>query len=43
MKARLERLAMADGRSVADYVRRVLEQHLQSVECLRELAEEKSE
>jgi len=38
MKARLERLAHDDRRTVSDYVRLVLEQHVKSVECLRELA-----
>jgi len=38
MRDELECLASEDGRSLSDYVRRVLERHLQSMECLRELA-----
>ena len=38
IKSKLECLAQQDGRTLSDYIRRVLERHLQSVECLRELA-----
>ena len=38
MKSQLEQLAKADSRTLSDYVRLVLERHLQSVECLQELA-----
>ena len=40
LKARLERLAHDDRRTVSDYVRLVLEQHVKSVECFGELAGE---
>jgi len=40
LKARLERLAHDDRRTVSDYVRLVLEQHVRSVECFEELASE---
>ena len=38
LKGRLERLAVDDRRTVSDYVRLVLEQHVKSVECFDELA-----
>lgn len=38
LKADLEGLATADGRTLSDYVRRVLEQHVQSAGCFDELA-----
>lgn len=37
MKGELERLALEDERTVSDYVRLVLKQHLKSVECLQKL------
>jgi predicted DNA-binding protein len=37
-RARLERLALDDSRTLSDYVRLVLERHLKSVECLEALA-----
>lgn len=37
MKIQLDFLAAADGRTVSDYVRLVLKQHLKSVECLQKL------
>jgi len=40
LKSRLERLAHDDRRTVSDYVRLVLEQHVRSVECFDELASE---
>ena len=38
LKVRLERLAQDDRRTVSDYVRLVLEQHVKSAECFGELA-----
>ena len=40
LKVRLERLAQDDRRTVSDYVRLVLEQHVKSAECFGELASE---
>lgn len=37
MKDELERLALEDERTVSDYVRLVLKQHLKSVGCLQTL------
>ena len=42
MKGKLERLALEDKRTVSDYVRLVLEQHLKSVECLQDLASDEA-
>ena len=43
LKAKLECLAKADGRTLSDYVRRVLEQRIKSVECFGELVKEKDD
>lgn len=40
MQGKLERLAADDSRTMSDYVRLVLKQHLKSVECLRKLVDE---
>lgn len=40
MKGALERLAIEDERTVSDYVRLVLKQHLKSMECFEELVDE---
>ncbi len=43
LKKALEKLATADNRTLSDYVGLALEQHVRSMECLRELVDEQSQ